>query len=525
MTDLVLAGPLHAASENPLHGFNVSAAIAALALLAAVVGARVATRVGLPALLVFLAGGVAVGQVSDVVTLDDAETVKLIGTAALVLILVEGGLATPWRTISPVIGPSISISVVGLLVSAGATAAASHFLLGIDWHTSLLLGAIVSSTDAAAVFSQLRKLPLPHRLTAILEAESGLNDAPSVILVTAIAATPLAALSVGDLGWSILTELVIGAVAGVALGYVGAFTLRVVALPAAGLYPLAALAFGVLAYAGAALVHGSGFLACYLAAVVIGNSHLPHRAAVLSLSEGMGWLAQITMFVMLGALVEIDQLDEALLPGLVIGLGLLLLARPLSVVLSLTPFRVPWREQAFLSWAGLRGAVPIVLTTIPLAAGMPGAELLFHVVFVLVAFDTLIQGPTLPLVARWLRVADPAEARELEFDSAPLEGLDRHMLGVTVPTGSALCGVRPVDLALPEGAVVSLVVHGKDAAPPSAGTRLAAGDHLVIVADGDLLDDVERAVLEVHQRPVRGRAGRGQTGDGAAAEDAPVAAG
>lgn len=492
-TTLLAAAPTTAGPS-----FDSLLLLGALVLLAGVFATRLSSRMGLPSLLLYLGGGVLLGQVVGVIDLSDAELARKLGTVALVLILIEGGLATPWRAIKPVLAPAMVLSTAGVLVSVAAVTVAAHFLAGLDWQLSLLIGAIVSSTDAAAVFSQLRKLPLPHRLTGILEAESGINDAPSVILVTAFSAGAVSFGDAGHLGWEMVSELIIGAVVGLGTGFAGVFVLRRSALPAVGLYPIAAMSLGVAAYAGAVELHGSGFLACYAAAVVIGNSHLPHRIAVLSFAEGLGWVAQIAMFVMLGLLVDLSILLDAVVPALLVGTALLLVARPLSVVLTLTPFKIPFNEQVFLSWAGLRGAVPIVLCTIPLVAGVPGAAEMFHVVFVLVAVFTFVQGPTLALVASKVGLGGRVEVLELEFDSAPLEGVDQHLLSLRIPTKSALGSMMAKDLALPPRSSLAMVVHGRDVGVPDSTTRLSAGDRLVISTHPDEVESVEEMVFAAH---------------------------
>jgi cell volume regulation protein A len=280
-------------------------------------------------------------------------------------------------------------------LSTVLTAAGAHFLLGLEWQLALLLGATVSSTDAAAVFSVLRVVPLPKRLAGLLEAESGFNDAPAIILVLVFSATPLT-LVPGSIVANLLYQLSVGIAIGLACGFVGAFALRRIALPASGLYPLATFGLGMLAFAAGGAANASGIIAAYLAGVVLANSGLPHRSAIRSFAEGAGWLAQIGLFVLLGLLVSPGELPGELVPAVVIGLVLLLIGRPVSVLVSLLPFRAPWREQAFLSWAGLRGAVPIVLATFPIVAGVPGSDRLLNIVFILVVVFTLVQGPSLP---------------------------------------------------------------------------------------------------------------------------------
>jgi lipoprotein signal peptidase len=294
---------------------------------------------------------------------------------------------------------------VSVVVSIAVAGTGVHYLLDFDWRTSLTWGAVLSSTDVAAVFSVLRRVGIRPLLGSALELESGLNDAPVVIAVLLFGGT-------GAITWTapalVIYELVVGAAIGLGLGFAGAWWLRRGQLPANGLYPLATLAITAGAYASARFAHSSGFLATYLAALVLGNSTLPQRASTLAFADGFGWLAQIGLFVLLGLYVDPGQLPAALLPGVLIGLMVLIVARPLSVIAAATPFRLPWRDQAFLSYAGLRGAVPIVLALIPLTLGREHSEELVAVLVVAVVIYTLVQGTTLPMVARLLRSWRPA---------------------------------------------------------------------------------------------------------------------
>jgi cell volume regulation protein A len=339
------------------------------------------------------------------------------------------------------------------------------------------------------VFSVLRRVPLPARIGGLLEAESGFNDAPVVILVVALAGAT--APTWYELLGLLVYELSMGAVIGLAVGWLGALAVRRIALPASGLYPLAVMALCVTAYGAASAVHASGFLAVYLAAVVLGNSRLPHRPATRGFAEGMAWLAQIGLFVMLGLLATPSELGSSILPALGIGLVLLLVSRPLSVLASTLPFRIPWREQAFLAWAGLRGAVPVVLSTVP------RDEDIFNIVFVLVVVYTVVQGPTLPWVARQLGLTRPGESQDLDIESSPLTRLDADLLQVQVPEGSHLAGVEVFELRLPHGAAITLVVREGEASVPTQNTKLREGDELIIVATGSVRDEVEHRMRAV----------------------------
>jgi cell volume regulation protein A len=241
------------------------------------------------------------------------------------------------------------------------------------------------------------------------------------------------------------------------------------------------LALSIGAYGAASAVHASGFIAVYLAALVLGNANLPHRPATRGFAEGVAWLAQIGLFVMLGLLATPSDLARAVIPALVVGFTLLLLARPLSVLAALLPFRVPLRDQVFVAWAGLRGAVPIVLATVPVVAGVPGSADLFDLVFVLVIVFTLIQAPSLPLVARWLRLAQSVTAHEVDIESSPLEHVGAVILELEIPPASRLAGVDILELRLPRGAAVTLVVRDGQSFVPESRTTLRHGDELLLV--------------------------------------------
>ncbi|MFV0129441.1 potassium/proton antiporter [Streptomyces sp. HMX112] len=482
-----------------VHQLNELLLICSLVLLVAVAAVRVSSRSGLPSLLLYLGIGIAIGQDGiGGVAFDNAELTQVIGYAALVVILAEGGLGTKWKEIRPALPAAAVLSTVGVAVSVGVTAAAAHYVVGLDWRQALIIGAVVSSTDAAAVFSVLRKVPLPSRVTGVLEAESGFNDAPVVILVVSFS-------TVGPVDdWYVLVgrialELAIGAAIGLAAGFLGSFGLRHVALPASGLYPIAVMAIAVVAYAAGAMAHGSGFLAVYLASVVLGNARLPHAPANRGFAEGLGWIAQIGMFVLLGLLVTPHELFDDFWPAVMVGLVLTVVARPLSVLVSLLPFRIPWQEQALLSWAGLRGAVPVILATIPMVSGIEGSEKVFNIVFVLVVVYTLVQGPTLPWLARALRLGDSSGAADLGIESAPLERLRGHLLSVGVPEESRMHGVEVAELRLPAGAAVTLVVREGKSFVPAPTTVLRRGDELLVVATDPVRDAAERRLRAVGQ--------------------------
>ncbi len=493
-------------------------------LLAAIAAVRLSVGAGLPSLLVYLAIGVLLGESVVGIPFEEYDLAHALGFLALVLILADGGLTTRWSQVRPAFGIGLALASVGTAVSVGFMTLTAHLLLGLRWELALLLGATVSATDAAAVFSVLRRVPLRPSVLGALEAESGLNDAPVLLLVTVVATGtassqgPLVTVAL------IVLELGVGALIGLLVGWVGVRLLTSAALPASGLYPLSVLSFAVLAYGGAAAVHTSGFAAVYVAALVLGNADLPHRAATRSFAEGVGWLAQIGLFVMLGLLASPGRIggDEVVM-ALVAGALLTFGARPLSVLVGAGWARLPWREQAFLSWAGLRGAVPVVLATIPLAEGVDNAAALFDVVFVLVVVFTVVQGPTLPWVARRLGVTTQGAAREVEVEAAPLDRIATDLLQVRVPAASRLHGVEVAELRLPPGASVSLVVRGAESFVPTRTTRVQRGDDLLVVATRAARETAEARLRAVS---LGGRlAGWEQTGAGADQGRPPAGAG
>lgn len=482
-----------------LHQLYLALLIGGLVLLASIVGTRVATRIGFPSLLFFLLVGVVLGEDGLGLEFDNVELARNVCTAALAVILVEGGLTTRFSDIRKVLAPAGAMATVGVVISTVVTAVGAHVLLRMDWQLALLLGAIVSSTDAAAVFSVLRVLPLPRRLAGLLEAESGFNDAPAVILVLMFSIVPFV-FEPKSAVVQIVYELLAGSAIGLVCGFLGAMALRRVALPASGLYPIATFGIGLVAFAASGSVHASGFIAAYLAAVVLANSGLPHRSATRSFAEGLGWLAQIGLFVLLGLLVNPSELLDDLVPAIVVGLVLLLAARPLSVVGSLVGFGVPWREQAFLSWAGLRGAVPVVLATFPIVEGVPDSYRLLNIVFVLVVVFTLVQGPSLRPVAHLLGLITREATREIQVEAAPLDVLDAELLTMKVQPGSRLRNVTILELRLPDPAVVTLIIRQGHTFVPLPDTRIESDDELMIVTTSKT-----RALTESRLRAVSRR--------------------
>lgn len=475
--------------------------LSSVVLLVAVLAVRLSVRAGLPSLLIYLLLGVLLGESGLGIAFDDAEVAHVLGFGALVVILSEGGLTTSWQEIRPVMRIGGLLATVGVVTGVGLMAVLAHYVVGFGWTTAVLLAAVTAPTDAAAVFSVLRRLPLPRRLTGALEAESGLNDAPTVLLVTLASQGELLSSGVPALVGIVAVELGGGVAFGAIVGFGGAWLMRRAALPASGLYPIAVLSLCVLSYAGGATLHLSGFAAVYTSALILGNSELPHRAATRSFAEGLGWLSQIGLFVMLGLLLSPGRLDtQSVWHALVIGFLLTVVARPLSVLVSTLWDRLPLREMAFLSWAGLRGAVPIVLATIPLAEGVRGAADIFDIVFVLVVVDTVLTGPTLPWVARRLGVLTAGTTRDLDIESAPLERIAADLLQIRITRRSRMHGVEVGELRLPRGASVALIVREGHTQVPAPDTVLRRGDDLLVVTPRRLKEETEDRLRAVSLR-------------------------
>ena len=387
-------------------------------LLTTVLAGSLSTRFGLPALIGFLGLGMLAGvDGPGGIVFDNFQLAQAIGMASLVFILFSGGLDTDWQDVRRVAGPALILATAGVIISAGIVAVCAVFLLNIDFYQAVLLGAIIASTDAAAVFAILRStgLNLHGDVPALIEVESGSNDPMAIFLVGAVLlfmSTP------GASGLELVPEfaiqMVMGAVVGVAIGYAMPALLKRGGYRQGGLAFVISIAAALIAFGAAELLSGNGFLAAYVAGLVAGNQTYAAKRTVSTFQDGMAWLAQVAMFLTLGLLVTPSQLGPVVIPGVILTLILMFVARPISIFLCLSPFRkFGWRAKLFVSWAGLRGAVPIVLATFPIVAGVDGAFVIFNIVFFVVVLSSLIQGPTIRWMARWLRM-DEHDDRVLE---------------------------------------------------------------------------------------------------------------
>jgi cell volume regulation protein A len=449
---------------------------------------RASQRTGVPIALLFLLVGMLAGSEGiGGIPFSDYRFAFRIGSAALALILFDGGLNTPLESIRSTWAPAGVLATLGVVLTGLCVALPAH-AWGVPWPEALLLGAVVSSTDAAAVFAVLRGsgLQLKRRVGTTLEVESGINDPVAVILTTAL--TQNVVQPGGLEGWrlagDILVQLLAGGMVGIATGVGGRALLRRLILPTGGLYPALTLGIAFLAFGTATLLRGSGFLAVYLAGLVLGAGPIPYRSGLLRVHDALAWLSQIGMFLVLGLLVFPSQLAEV--AGLGLGLAVLLafVGRPLVVALCLLPFRYPWRERIYIGWVGLRGAVPIVLATFPVLAGAPGATGIFHLVFFIVVASALVPGSTVAWVTRRLGLqshSPPAPQAVLAIESRlPLE---EELRSFYVDERVAVAGVSLEELDFPEGASVALIVRGERLIPARGGTVLQPGDHVYVIAE------------------------------------------
>ncbi|RRD03564.1 potassium/proton antiporter [Arachnia propionica] len=473
--------------------------IACGVLLAGVVAVRVSSRSSMPGLLLYLGIGLIIGEAGFGIRFDDARLAYNISVLLVAVLLFDGGFTTRWSEFRPVAWKSGLLGTVGVLVSIAVAATVAVLVLGVDVRTGILLAAMVSSTDAAAVFAILRRLPLKARVRTTLEGESGVNDPPAIIIVTVVVSDAWDQMDIPSMITTGLFQLAAGAVVGLVIARIGQSLLHRISLPSAGLYPLATLAIALTAYSTAGTLQASGLLAAYVAGLWLGNQALPHHASTEGFTESLGWLSQIMLFVLLGLLASPKELPAAIIPALVIGSALMFLARPISVAVCLAPFRERFRTQVFISAAGMRGAVPIMLATIPLTQNLPGATRMFHVIFLLVATFTLIQAPLLPKLARWAGVLDAISPQALAFDSSPLEGINASLVQFTVPRKGQLVGMWCTDLRLPHGAVLSMVVRDKQIIVPDSELRIQGGDHLLMAVESGLVELVQARLTLLNQ--------------------------
>ncbi|MGE4428181.1 MAG: potassium/proton antiporter [Solirubrobacteraceae bacterium] len=480
--------------------------LAGALLVAGLAASLLAGRFRVPSLVVFLLLGMVVGPDGlDVVKERDVDLIRDIGIVALVLILFEGGLASGLREIRPVLAPATSLATLGVLITAGVVGTAAHLFLGFGWEEGLLLGAIVASTDGAAIFALLRGSSLRRRLTRTLEGEAGMNDPVTALLVLGlIEVIRHPDYTAVDLFAHMFQELAIDAVVGTVIGLLAVQAFRRMSLSSDGLYPVASLATAILAYAVAANLHGSGLLSAYLAGLLLGSGALPGKRSITAFHDGLAWVGQLAMFLALGLLVPPEALGDVWVQGLVITAVLLFVARPVAVHLLLAPHRFTVAEQAAMSWAGLRGAVPIVFATFPiLAGGIPEASEFLAIVFFVVLLTTIVQGVTFEGLARRLGVTTTGDADDARLvEVSTVRQLGAEVVEVRARQGDAMVGVRVKHLGLPREALVSVLVRSGEALLPRGSTQIEADDRLHILVRREVADELPALVARWRAGPV-----------------------
>lgn len=479
---------------------NATAAVIALFGVLLAISAlltRTLDRLGVPVVLLFLGLGMLAGSEGiGGLAFDNANFAFRVGTVALVLILFDGGLNTRWSSIRSAAAPAGLLATVGVAGTAAVVAGAG-WLLGLAWHDAMLIGAIVSSTDAAAVFAVLRGggVQLEPRLQATLEVESCANDPMAVILTLAA----IEAVGGGGLGWSLAVDvplqLVIGVGVGLLVGYLYRYLLNSVRLSASGLYPVLTIAAAFSAFGASTLIYGSGFLAVFVAAVVLGNGHLPSVQGLRRVHDSLAWLCQVAMFLMLGLLVFPSRLMPLAGAGIALGLVLAVIARPLVAMACLSVLGWQARHAALVSWIGLRGAVPIVLATFPVIKGLPNGDRIFHLVFFVVVVSAVIPGASIIPVAlrsRLAKRAKPAQGAALELHV--MKKLDRELREFVIEGDSLACGRTLRELSLPDSIAIVLIVRGDEPLPARGSTELHADDLLYVVSSAADLEAVRRVL-------------------------------
>ncbi len=484
------------------------------ALLAAGIGASLlAGHLRVPGLVLFLALGMAIGSDgTGWIEFSDYELARTIGVIALALILFEGGLTSGLAEIRPVLRPAISLALVGTILTALITGLAAAWLLDFSTLEGLLLGSILAATDGAAIFALLRGSTLRRKLARTLEAESGLNDPVAILLVLGfIDWIQQPGYGVADMAWLFCRELGIGLAIGAAVGAAAVWTFRRMNLATAGLYPVASVAAAALAYGAAAILDGSGFLSVYLAGLALGSAHVPAKRTITAFHEGLAWVAQIALFLTLGLLVFPSQLGDVALEGTLVALVVVLVARPVATVVATALDRFTNRERLVLGWAGLRGAVPVVLATFPVISGVPHSLEFFNIVFFAVAISTLVQGATFEPLAQALGTtsAEPALPRPLA-ETGTIRRLGAEVVEFAVGERDSIAGGRVRQLGLPREALVNVIVRGDEAIPPRGSTRIEPGDRLHVLVRQEVAPEFE-GLIERWRNGPRGSTVRPRT--------------
>lgn len=464
--------------------------LGSILLFISIIASKTSFKIGVPTLILFLVVGMLAGSEGlGGINFDEPKTAQFLGVIALNFILFSGGLDTKWESIKPIIKPGITLSTLGVLITAISVGVFASWLLEIRLVEGLLLGAIVSSTDAAAVFSILRSraVGLKGNLRPLLELESGSNDPMAFFLTVSL--TFLVAnseASILSLVPMFFKQMILGAVAGYLMGKLMIWVVNKINLDFEGLYPVLIISMMFFTFSATDFAGGNGFLAVYLAGVALGNTNFIHKKSMLKFYDGIAWLMQIVMFLTLGLLVFPSKILPIMGFGLILSLFLIVIARPLAVYISLSFFKFNNRKKLFISWVGLRGAVPIVFATYPLIAGVDYADTIFNLVFFISVSSVLLQGTTLSLVAKWLHVSVPASIRrKFPLDLEMSESVKSQMKEFDVDQGALCIGKSIVNLGFPKEALIVLINRNGKFITPNGATVIELGDHLLVMFEGE----------------------------------------
>ena len=457
-------------------------------------------KFGVPVLLLFLFVGMAFGGDGFGLKFENIQIAQAVGTIALTIILFSGGLDTKFHEIKPVIAPGVLLATIGVLLTAAITGVFTWWLsgkyfagLGVGFLTAMLLASTVSSTDSASVFGILRSkgLVLKNNLRPLLELESGSND-PMAYMLTI---TFISIIQSGGqpnywmVGLTILIQLAVGAVAGYLLGRLSVLIINRIRMDNISLYPVLLLIAGIFIFSSTYYLKGNGYLAVYIAGLVIGNSKFAHKRTSMNFMDGFAWMSQILLFLTLGLLVNPSELVPILIPGIIIALFMIFVARPLTVFLCLIPFKkISLRDKTYISWVGLRGAVPIIFAILPLAADVPGARTVFNIVFVITIVSLLYQGTSLPIVSKWLSLAEkPNQYRSFEdFDVEFSEEIKSAMTEIIITEETLKHGKNLMEMSLPDKTLAVMVKRENKFFVPTGQTELHMGDKLLVISDDEM---------------------------------------
>ncbi|MCK9281146.1 MAG: potassium/proton antiporter [Melioribacteraceae bacterium] len=465
-------------------------------LLTSILLAKILDNIGIPTLLLFLGVGMLAGSEGiGNIYFNDPALAQSIGTIALIFILFSGGLETNWSTGKKALLPSLSLATLGVFLTALIVGTLIHFILDVSFLWSFLIGAIISSTDASAVFSILRqrRIGLKGNIKPILELESGSNDPMAIFLtISTLELILMPDKSYLSIIGMFFMQMSIGAATGLIIGKAMVYSINKLKFAYEGIYPVFAIAVCITLYSFTALIGGSGFLALYIGGIVIGNSQFIHKKSSIRFFDGLAVLGQLAMFLTLGLLIYPSRLIEVMGIGLIVGAALMFVARPISVFIALIPFKYNWKEKLFVSWVGLRAAVPIILATFPLLAGIEKADMIFDVVFFIVVLSTVLQGWTINPVAKLLKLSQEEKKKpELPIEFNATTSLDTDLLEFIIPYNSNMKGRQIVELDFPHDSRIILIWRDETSIIPIGETVLETGDTVLVLVNKKNIEQIK----------------------------------